>query len=380
MSFYLSRAASLKLLEVPSVYHIKRDDLYELDEESFRFLNACASKKGCDSSDSAFTDYCLDEGILEREPASVRRPRLERSPDPSLRYLELQITDRCNLRCKHCYIGDGAGRELAATTVSSVLREFEELQGLRVLLTGGEPLLHSGFDEINAMLPDVCLHTVLFTNGMLLNQERLRDLRVHEIQISIDGMQAAHDRLRGAGTWERAMRALRDAKDSGFAVSASTMVTAWNLADFDPLEDLFRSLGVREWTVDVPCRHGRLEDQADAAVSPEIGGRYLGYGYGSGMHAASAGFGCGLHLMAVLPDGSAAKCTFYGEHPVGNVSEGLRTCWERLRPIRLAELDCQCAFVEACRGGCRYRAELMDGPRGRDPYRCSLYGCIDKPS
>ncbi len=378
MGFYLTRQAALKWLETPSVYQIARDELYELDQDSFRFLSACAESGGCESRDTAFIDYCIDEGILTRVPVVIGRPQLRPSPAPSLRYLELQLTDRCNLRCKHCYIGDGSGRELGVAEVRSVLKEFEEMQGLRVLLTGGEPLLHSRFDEINEMLPDLSLRRVLFTNGMLLDRPVLRRLKVHEIQVSIDGLQPAHEKLRGPGTWDAALNALRSALDAGFSASVATMVTAWNLQDFGAMEELFRSLGVREWTVDVPCSSGRLRNHGDLAVAPEIGGTYLGYGYGGGMHATGPGYGCGLHLMAVLPDATAAKCTFYGDRPVGSVSEGLRSCWERIRPVRLTNLACDCAFLEVCRGGCRYRAEQLGSATGPDLYRCSLYGITDR--
>lgn len=379
MSFHLTRQTALKWLESPSVYQIARDEVYELDDESFRFLSSCASDDGCDNRDSAFIDYCLEEGLLTREKVAIRRPPLKPSPDPSLRYLELQITSRCNLRCKHCYIGDGTSCELSSAQVRSVLKEFEEMQGLRVLLTGGEPLMHSRFDEINEMLPDLFLRKVLFTNGVLLKRDLLKRLKVHEVQVSIDGMSVAHDALRGPGTWDVSMGAVRSALDAGFEVSIATMVYPGNLDDFDAMEGLFRSQGVREWTVDVPCAAGRLKDNRQLTISPEDGGRYLGYGYGGGMHATGPGHACGMHLMAVLPDGRAAKCTFYGDRSVGTIGEGLRACWQRIRPIKLEHLDCKCEYVEACRGGCRYRAELLDKPQGRDLYRCSLYGVIDKP-
>ena len=378
MSFSLTRQASLKWLETPSVYQLAKDELYELDEDSFRFLSSCVSEGGCDNRDSAFIDYCLDEGLLTRERVTVARPALKPSPDPSLRYLELQLTSKCNLRCKHCYLGDVHDRELSTVQVRSVLKEFEEMQGLRVLLTGGEPLLHSRFDEINEMLPDLYLRKVLFTNGVLLKKDLLNRLKVHEVQVSIDGLKSAHDALRGSGTYDLALNALRRTLDAGFEISVSTMVHPGNLGDFDAMEELFRSLGVKDWTVDIPCAAGRLQDNRELALTPEVGGTYLGYGYGGGMHSTGRGYACGLHLMAVLHDGTAAKCTFYGDHAVGSLSEGLRTCWERVKPIRLENLDCKCEYLEACRGGCRYRAERVDHATGRDLYRCSLYGVIDK--
>ena len=378
MSYYLTRRAVLKWLENPSVYQTAKDELYELDNASFSFLKGCVGEEGCSSKDSAFIDYCLDEGLLTKEKVSVRRPRLMQAPVPSLRYLELQITDECNLKCKHCYISKSKRNELSPEQVRSILDEFERLQGLRVLITGGEPLLHRKYDEINEMLPDFFVRKVLFTNGVLLDKDRLKTLRVDEIQVSIDGMEHAHDSIRGSGTYRRSLEAVRQAIDAGFDVSVSTMVHRSNLSDFDGMERLFKSMGVKEWTVDIPCTSGRMKDNVEFHVSPEIGGKYLGYGYGSGLHSWGQGYGCGLHLMAVLASGKIAKCTFYEDRAVGSINDGLLTAWKRVQPVLLKHLSCDCEYIEVCRGGCRYRAELLDGSRGKDLYRCTLYGILEK--
>ncbi|MBM4136419.1 MAG: radical SAM protein [Nitrospira sp.] len=179
------------------------------------------------------------------------------------------------------------------------------------------------------------------------------------------------------------MKALAIALDSGLEVSVATMVHPKNLKDFDEMEKLFQNMGVKEWTVDVPCITGRLERNVEFQISPEIGGRYLKYGYGGGLHAGASqrgvdSFACGLYLMAVMADGRVAKCTFYADSAVGRIEEGLRECWQRIKPIRLDELACDCEYIESCRGGCRYRAEILDDPRGKDLYKCSFFGIINK--
>jgi radical SAM protein with 4Fe4S-binding SPASM domain len=376
MNYHLSRRAVLKWLEVPSVYQIAKDELYELDSDSFRFLKSCASEGGCSCKDGAFIDYCMEEGLLTTEKVRVQRPPLNKASEPSLRYLELQITDSCNLRCKHCYIGDPSRNELSPHAVGAVLKEFEEMQGLRVLITGGEPLLHGKFDEINELLPDFFLRKVLFTNGILLTKDRLGALKVDEIQVSIDGLEHAHDGIRGPGTFKRSLESVKHALDAGFDVSISTMVHRENLADFDRMERLFKNMGIKDWTVDVPCLTGRLKDNSSLQVTAEEGGRYLGYGYGGGLHSSGQGYGCGLHLMAVMADGKVAKCAYYHDAAVGMVEEGLKAVWRRLQPVQLSGLKCNCEYLEVCRGGCRYRAELLEGKGGKDLYRCSLYGII----
>lgn len=100
MRYFLSPAACLKRLEAPSVYRADTDELYELDEESFDFLGRCGTPGGCESSDGDFIGFCLREGLLGTEPP-MPRPPASPSPVPSLRYLELQLTNHCNLRCRH---------------------------------------------------------------------------------------------------------------------------------------------------------------------------------------------------------------------------------------------------------------------------------------
>ena len=405
MRYYLSQNTVLKWLEQPSLYHIKKDDLYELDNMSFSFLKTCMTEKGCVSEDQDFIDYCLKEGLITGSKTVVERPVVKQSPLPSLRYLELQITERCNLRCKHCFIGDNIlsqkgpsqnssfqkrtferlnhvsdehkCHELTVPQIKKVLKEFEHMQGLRVLITGGEPLLHRNFMEINEMLPHYSVRKVLFTNGILLNKHIAKKLRVEEIQVSIDGLEASHDALRGKGTFRAARKAVETALDAGLEVSVATMVHAKNLRDFKKLDHLFKKIGIKDWTVDIPCIEGRLRENTDFWVPPEQGGRFLRFGFGAGLHGGAAGFGCGLHLMAVMANGTIAKCTFFSDKPAGTIQQGLRKSWKNIEPIRLEEIECDCDYIEECRGGCRYRALLSGNIKGKDLYKCYFYGRME---
>jgi len=373
-NLWLNSHCALKSLETPSAYDINADELYELDDEAFSFLRACSGPDGAEGNDSEFIKYCLQEGILSGTAISADRPPIQKSPEPSLRYLELQVTRRCNLRCEHCYIGPSHNDELSPDTIRRVLGEFERIQGLRLLLTGGEPLLHREFDAINRMLQDYAFRTVLFTNGHLLTGKMLDSLNVHEIQVSIDGMEEAHDTLRGRGSYNTAMSAIMRALDRGFEVSISTMVHPANLDDFDAMDARFRKIGIRDWTVDVPCPDGNMKKNPQHMLEPKTAGRYLSYGYGGAFHGGAPGYACGRHLMSVMADGTAAKCAFYSDNPVGSVSEGLGLCWSRVSHYSLDELECDCSSLDECRGGCRYRALGLGSEKGKDLYKCGLYG------
>jgi len=270
-----------------------------------------------------------------------------------------------------------------------VLAEFENMQGLRLLITGGEPLMHSHFAEFNALLPEYAYRKILFTNGLLLNQNLLSELHVDEIQFSIDGMEHGHDALRGKGTFKKVIRSVEMALGSGMPASVATMVHRENRSEFDEMERLFRGLGIGDWIVDVPCLQGSLKDNDVLQVSTEVGGKLLDYGFGGGLHGGGEGFGCGLHLAAVLAGGEICKCTFYSGTPVGTIGKGLGDAWTRIKPVTLKSLECtrlSCGVIDECRGGCRFRASVISGNHKeginavagieRDLYKCFHYGII----
>lgn len=401
MRYYLASNHVLKRLETPSLYDIKGDELYELDEQAFEFLERCSESEGCsgDSADKEFLAFCISEGILSDTPVKVRIPHAAFRPVltafPSLRYLELQITDRCNLRCKHCYIDNEEQNELSPGAIKDILDEFELMQGLRLLITGGEPIAHSDFDSVNALLPGYGFRKILFSNGLLLDKKLLRTLNVDEIQFSVDGMEHGHNALRGEGAYRKVMNSIEGAQALGIPVSVASMVHGGNVGEFPAMEALFKDMGIKDWTVDVPCITGRLKNNVLFHLPPAEAGQYLHYGFGGGLHGGGDGHACGLHLMSVLANGAVAKCAFYAHSPLGIVSEGLQTCWTRLKPVRLEALQCadiHCPVIDKCRGGCRFRASITPGDNlpdalsqdikseaaqnRRDIYKCFAYGII----
>ncbi len=369
----LSPHAVLKNLEERYLYDIEKDELYELNEDGYQFLlRLCRGEcPPVRQEDDEFIRFCLDENLIAfSENPRPRKVVLNPSPVPSLRYLELQITDRCNLRCRHCYIGEGSHQDLSRKQIEQVLDQFEEIQGLRLLLSGGEPLLHPHFWEVNAILRDYPFRSVLLSNGTLISGEVARKLRVHEVQISLDGMKEGHESFRGDGTFEKAVRAVDHLHEANIRVSVATMIHRRNLSEFDSLASLLQSLNIEEWNVDVPCVEGRLKENPDLQVSPREAGRFLAYGFGGGFHGSTKNFTCGAHLCAIMANGTICKCGLFSQEPAGSVEEGLRTGWTRIPRISLKDLACKCAVIDECRGGCRYRAKVQSGLFQPDHFQC----------
>lgn len=377
--FALSPHCTLKHLEELYLYDIEADELYELSEEAFQFLVRCsygeAPKIG--KEDEPFIEYCLSENLIRPSEVPLRRElKIYPSPVPSLRYLELQITDRCNLRCRHCYLGEGHHQDLPFEKIKRILKEFEEIQGLRLLISGGEPFLHPQFWELNEILRNYDFRSILLSNGTLITEEVARRLKVHEVQLSLDGMKEGHESLRGKGTFEKVIRAIDFLKEVNIKVSIATMIHRHNLKEFDELSFFIQSKGIEEWNVDAPCLAGRLEENPDLWVSPEEAGPYFRYGYGGGFHGSEKNTTCGAHLCAIISNGKICKCGLFSEEPVGSIDEGLRTCWERIPRIEIRELACKCSQIDDCRGGCRFRAKYFGNIYHPDLFQCYARGVL----
>jgi radical SAM protein with 4Fe4S-binding SPASM domain len=369
----------LKNLEEPYLYDIENDELYELSTEAYQFLlKICRGENPpIRKEDEEFIRFCLSENVIAFSEAPFKRKfSLNPSPIPSLRYLELQITDRCNLQCHHCYIGEGSHQDLSVKQIQKVLEEFEEIQGLRLLLSGGEPLLHPHFWQINDILQNYAFRSVLLSNGTLITEEVAKKLNVHEVQISLDGMQKGHESLRGKGTFEKTIMAIDHLQKAKIRVSVATMIHRRNLLELDRLASFLQSKNIEEWNVDVPCVEGRLKTNQEFCVSPSEASQFLSYGYGGGFHGSTNNSTCGAHLCAIIPNGTICKCGLFSQEPVGSIEEGLRTGWARIPRIPLKDLTCKCSVAEECRGGCRYRAKIQGDLFQPDLFQCYARGIL----
>ena len=377
--FTIAPHCSLKRLEEPYLYDIENDELYELGEEAYQFLLKCSRGEHVflKKEDEEFIQYCLSENLIALSDTPVKGDEIPHpSPIPSLRYLEFQITDRCNLRCRHCYIGDGLHQDLPIKKILKILKEFEEIQGLRLLLSGGEPLLHPQFWKINEILREYPFRSILLSNGTMITREVAKKFRVHEVQISLDGMKEGHESIRGDGTFEKTLLAIDHLQEASIRVSIATMIHQGNIKEFDVLAALIQSKNIGEWNVDLPCIEGRFKENQDLWVPPSEAGRFLQYGYGGGLHSSGKNTTCGVHLCAIIPNGMVAKCGLFSQEPVGSIEEGLRVCWERIPCIPLSRLNCNCSVVEECRGGCRYRAKLQGDIFKPDLVQCYARGVM----
>jgi Fe-coproporphyrin III synthase len=129
-----------------------------------------------------------------KEPSyEIRRERISNLP-----ILLLNVHEHCNCRCLMCDIWkrkDGAELDLAKFALQ---RESLVRLGVKnVVLTGGEPLLHSRFEELCEFLREIGARITLLTTGMLISKRSETIARaVDEVIVSLDGPEEIHDQVR----------------------------------------------------------------------------------------------------------------------------------------------------------------------------------------
>ena len=129
--------------------------------------------------------------------------------------LTWELTYACNLACIHCLSSSGRRdpRELSTAECRAVIDELERMQVFYVNIGGGEPTVRRDFWELAEYATAHHVGVKFSTNGSRITPERaewLAQSELVDVQVSLDGATAeVNDRVRGTGSWDMAVTALR---------------------------------------------------------------------------------------------------------------------------------------------------------------------------
>lgn len=175
---------------------------------------------------------------LSRAPAPPYKGRAAHLALENLKECWFHITNHCNLCCEHCLFaaGPACGESLSRSQLDSALSQARSLGCRLFLFTGGEPFIYADFcDILTGLLADPANQVVVLTNGLLLEKNLptlagVDPARLH-FQVSVDGLQESHDRIRGKGAFQWLMSNLDLLAAAGFSATLSMVVCRDNLAD-----------------------------------------------------------------------------------------------------------------------------------------------------
>jgi MoaA/NifB/PqqE/SkfB family radical SAM enzyme len=150
--------------------------------------------------------------------------------------LQVHPLRRCNLSCAHCYSTsspDVAEELPVEVLVAAITAAAAEGYGV-LAVSGGEPLLYKQLPRLLEQAHAVGMTTAVTTNGTLVNDRRLAMLADADlVAVSIDGVAASHDRMRGSGSFERTTRGVQRLRDAGIRFGFIFTLTMRNLHELD---------------------------------------------------------------------------------------------------------------------------------------------------
>lgn len=190
----------------------------------------------------------------------ARMPRSAADPEPEridkltygrFRNVYLYISEACQLRCEHCYMGERLDRamKMPLSQVTNWLTAWRRMGGSKVTILGGEPTLHPDFaDAVRVAGRLGYEHVVTTTNAQEPARRKFRAMVPEDfayVQVSLDGGDAkSHDAIRGEGTFETAVATTRELARRGFDTRVICTVNRANRGDALRLLDLADELGV----------------------------------------------------------------------------------------------------------------------------------------
>ncbi len=164
-----------------------------------------------------------------------------------INHLILHVTNRCNLRCKHCFVSfEDTKKELTFDEIKSISKKIPDLIWLDI--GGGEPLLRDDLENVISLfnfrelsIPSNGWETERIVKGL----EKIHSITAGKliVTLSLDGMQKTHDAIRCPGSFERTIQTFRGLKKiKGLRIKFNTVLCEKNYAEIPDLMRFVKEL------------------------------------------------------------------------------------------------------------------------------------------
>ncbi len=338
------------------------------------------------------------------------------------------MTNRCNLKCVHCYAEattQTAEGELTTEEAKRFIDDVAEYNAPVLLFSGGEPFMRDDLFELARYAKSLGLRPVISTNGTLITEEKARlakEAGIMYIGVSLDGLKDVNDKFRGVdGAFDRAVEGMKNCLKVGQKTGLRFTITKHNRDDLEGVLLKLKEIGVSRCCVYHLDYTGRGKEIQELDLSHEetreamstyfeltkkhhadgypietlLVGNYADAGYlyltlkeedperaewAYTLLKRNGGDGTGQTIADVDHLGRVHANQFWQHHSFGNVKErkfgeiwddisdpimhGLKNKDEKITG-RCAKTNCK--FFEICRGGSRVRSEAVGDVWGSDP-------------
>lgn len=329
-----------------------------------------------------------------------------------LEEIDLYLTNRCNLSCDFCSIQARRNmEELSLEKIKSIVDDAKKL-GLKELhLTGGEPTLRDDLEDIVSYVVKSGLNTRLITNGTILSKERLEklyELGLRNIMISIDGDAEYHNKERGEYAFERAIQTINNAIQLNMFVRVNSVAWRDNANCILEMPKYLSDLGVKVYSIFLGSPLGYAQARKDKVITPycwkafcdklrdkvkdismkvvvEKGFYFFEHDWYDINSLSGRGRGCNdiakyEDFFLIKNNGDMYPCVFFSNEapPIGNIYDNSleeivnkfreHEFYREIGNIQSECSDCNKSYL--CKGGCRGYSKLINGCWNTKDSRC----------
>ena len=309
----------------------------------------------------------------------------------------MEVTQRCNLRCVHCYCRQEAGdqrarsTEMSLETIRRIVDQAAEMGVFSLTITGGEPLLRPDILDIYDHIKSKGILPILFTNATLMTPriaDHLAEYPPLFVEVSVYGRtREIYESVTGIpGSYDRCMQGIHELVERDIKIFLKTPAMVQNRHELDSLAQFAKSLG-SDFRFDVLLsprlehmedRYGPydyslpLQDRIELEFSGEARAKaWIAFSeHLETMPRQDTAYTCGAGLYSFFVDahGHMTMCVL-SRHPSYDLTAGtFREGWNLLTRTRQevrnddASLECRaCDFRAFCQQ-CPARAQLEYGP------------------
>lgn len=297
----------------------------------------------------------------------------------------LEITDKCNLKCKHCY-GDykkSNDNSLSLDQIYEIITKAKEVGIYEFDITGGEPLMYPHLKEVLQALYQAGMIVSIFTN-LTLFDKRILDVMhqfgVKKIITSLDSsIPSVHDNFRGYnGAFRKTMDSVQLIRETDIEVSINMTIGNHNKDHIPEIVSFIRETNL-PFVLDVVTPEGRGNDLMEdpIAASKILKNIYDSYPEIFGYKKRIIDCGVGKRFIYIKSDGNIYICPslIFNQFKLGNIDNfNLNHIWAKMNEIsknifcKERSEDCK-----SCNGGCRARAYNQYGNiNAKDKVYCNL--------
>lgn len=333
-------------------------------------------------------------------------------------FIVWNITNLCNLGCRHCYQNSGPHRDPDELNLEEKINVVDQMADNYVpflAIAGGEPLADKDIYRVLEHAFRRGIHLTVATNGTLITPEaaaRLKEVGVKYVEISIDSLSPEeHDRFRRKrGAWNKAIEGIRNTVAAGIKTGLAACFTRSNVSTADEVIRFAKDLGCRTFSHFNFIPVGRGRDILDQDLTPEqresllktlnrhlqenkitilstapqlgracvmyspqdgwFATGHAGQGPGAKTRVLSryiGGCGAGRCYCAIQPNGTVTPCVYISDIRIGNLRErSLADIWDCDLFALLSDRSRRgdhclvCDYKSYC-GGCRARSYAYTG-------------------